>query len=188
MPRTAPLGINHIPIDTEWAESLVGLRLIVPNSWWPDFHDDQLNPGRIASINADEPRAYYFEVQLDGADHCYGMLYKSVLLYADIEQPGFDRFRLPDHCPGNPDDEVVRVALPSRSSLMTTTTNTPTGAPPGKPNGTGIDENVANGAVDDSTDYDDDSDDYDEFGYTKKERAKGTTKKRKAGRQRQGRR
>ncbi len=55
---------------------------------------------------------------------------------------------------------------------------TPTGAP-GKPNGMGIDENVANGAVDDYTDYDDDSDDYNEFGNTKKERAKSTMKKRK---------
>ncbi len=55
---------------------------------------------------------YYFEVELDdelGAH--YAMRYASVLLYADEGQPGFLRFRLPMLCPGNPDDEMVRVSV-----------------------------------------------------------------------------
>ena len=52
--------------------------------------------------------------------------------------------------------------------------NTPTGAPPGKPNGTGVDKNVANGAVDDNTDYNDDSDEYDKFRNNKKEKEEGS--------------
>ena len=55
MPRTSPLGINHIPINLEWVKLLVGLWLIVPNSWWPDYHKNQLNLDRIVSINFDEP-------------------------------------------------------------------------------------------------------------------------------------
>jgi hypothetical protein len=39
------------------------------------------------------------------------MRYDSVLLYADEGQPGFSRFRLPILCPGNPDDEIVRVRV-----------------------------------------------------------------------------
>jgi hypothetical protein len=112
MPCTSPLGINHISINPEWAKSLVGLWLLVLNSWWLDYHNDHLNPGHILLINFDKPQAYYFEVQLDGNDHCYGMLYKSVLLYVDMEQPGFDCFHLPDCCLGNPDDEMMQILMP----------------------------------------------------------------------------
>jgi hypothetical protein len=104
--------VRHIPIDSEWAEALVGLRLNIPNSWWPGFVDGGLNRGRIAAINFDALNAYYFEVELDdelGAH--YAMRYDSVLLYADEGQPGFSRFRLPMMCTGNPDDEVARVKV-----------------------------------------------------------------------------
>jgi hypothetical protein len=107
-----PTFIQHIPIDSEWAEALVGLRLNVPNSWWPGFVDDGLNRGRIAAINLDALNAFYFEVELDnelGAH--YVMHYDSVLLYADEGQPRFSRFRLPMLCPGNPDDKIVRVRV-----------------------------------------------------------------------------
>jgi len=107
-----PTFVQHIPIDSEWAEALVGLRLNVPNSWWPGFVDDGLNRGRISAINLHAPNAFYFEVELDnelGAH--YAMRYDSVLLYADEGQPGFSRFRLPVLCPGNPDDEIVRVRV-----------------------------------------------------------------------------
>jgi hypothetical protein len=89
-----PTFAQHIPIDSEWAEALVGLRLNVPNSWWPGFVDDGLNRGRIAAVNLDAPNAFYFEVELGnklGAH--YAMRYDSVLLYADEGQPGFSRFR-----------------------------------------------------------------------------------------------
>jgi len=107
-----PTFVQHIPIDSEWVGALVGLRLNVPNSWWPGFVDDGLNRGRIAAINLDAPNAFYFEVELNnelGAH--YTMRYDSVLLYADEGQPGFSRFRLPMLCPGNPDDEIVRVRV-----------------------------------------------------------------------------
>ena len=91
---------------------MVGLRLNVPNSWWPGFVDGGLNRGRIAAVNLDVPNEYYFEVELDdelGAH--YAMRYASVLLYADEGQPGFSRFCLPMLCPGNPYDEVARVRV-----------------------------------------------------------------------------
>jgi hypothetical protein len=70
------LGCHHIPINLEWAESLVGLWLIIPNSWWLAYNDDGFNLGRIAAINLDKPWAYYFQVQLDDNYYLYGMLYK----------------------------------------------------------------------------------------------------------------
>jgi len=63
-------------------------------------------------MNLDAPNAFYFEVELNnklGAH--YAMRYDSILLYADEGQPGFSHFRLPMLCPGNPDDEIVRVRV-----------------------------------------------------------------------------
>ena len=107
-----PTFVQHIPIDSEWVEALVGLRLNVPNSWWRGFVDGGLNRGRIATVNLDALNAYYFKVELNnklGAH--YAMCYDSVLLYTDEEQPGFLHFRLPMLCPGSPDDEMVRVKV-----------------------------------------------------------------------------
>jgi hypothetical protein len=38
------LGCHHIPINLEWIELLVGLQLIILNSWWPAYHDDVVLP------------------------------------------------------------------------------------------------------------------------------------------------
>ncbi len=53
-------------------------------------------------------RTNYFEVKLDDepGGH-YAMRYDSVLLYAEDDQPGFARFRLPSCFPANPDDEIL---------------------------------------------------------------------------------
>jgi hypothetical protein len=105
MPRTI---IQHVPIDSEWVEMLVGLRLNIPNKWWPGFRDGRLNQGKIAGITLDSLSSYYFQVELnDEPGVHYAMRYDSVLLYEDDEQPGFSRFCLPLCCPGNPEDEVA---------------------------------------------------------------------------------
>jgi hypothetical protein len=106
-----PTFVRRSPIDSEWAEALVGLRLNVPN-WWPGFVDGSLNRGRIAAVNLGAPNKFYFEVDLDdelGAH--YAMRYDSVLLYVDEGQPGFLQFCLPMLCPCNPVDKMVRVRV-----------------------------------------------------------------------------
>jgi hypothetical protein len=175
-----PTFVRRSPIDSEWAEALVGLRLNVPNSWWPGFVDGGLNRGRIAAVNLGAPNEFYFEVELDdelGAH--YAMRYDSVLLYADEGQPGFSRFRLPMLCPGNPDDEMVRVRVLR-----------------GKNGGTMVDDDftdkefVDEGGDEDDVDFFDsrddaieDADDADDGSYsegvpaTKRKREKGATTK-----------
>jgi hypothetical protein len=87
MPRTI---IQHFPIDSEWAETLVALHLNIPNKWWPGFHDGGLNQGKIAAITLDPSSSYYFQVELNDEPRAhYAMRYVSVLLYADDKQPGF---------------------------------------------------------------------------------------------------
>ena len=100
--------IQHIPINSEWVETLVGLRLNIPNKWWPGFRDGGLSQGKIAAITLDPSSSYYFQVKLDDEPGAhYAMRYDSVLLYADDKQPGFLQFCLPLCCPGNPEDEVA---------------------------------------------------------------------------------
>jgi hypothetical protein len=82
--------IQHVPIDSKWAEMLVGLHLNIPNKWWPGFHDGGLNQGKIAAITLHLSSSYYFRVELDDEPGVhYTVRYDSVLLCADKEQPGF---------------------------------------------------------------------------------------------------
>jgi hypothetical protein len=105
--------IQHIPINLEWAETLVGLRLNIPNNWWPDFDDGSLNQDHIAVINLNALSLYYFQVELvnEPGAH-YAMRYDSVLLYVDKNQPGFLRYCLPPRCPVNPDNKIAQVSVP----------------------------------------------------------------------------
>jgi hypothetical protein len=112
MPHTI---IPHVPIDLEWVETLAGLRLNIPNKWWPGFSNGGINRGKIAAINYNPPSLNYFEVELDDEpDAHYPMGYSSVLLYTDDKQPGFSQFCLPLCCPANPDDKIARVRVPPK--------------------------------------------------------------------------
>ena len=85
-----PIIIPHAPINSEWAETLVGLCLNIPNKWWPGFRDGGINRGKIAAINLDLSSSCYFEVELnDEPGAHYAMRYDSILLYADDKKPGF---------------------------------------------------------------------------------------------------
>jgi len=112
MPR---IIIPHVPINSEWAEMLIGLRLNIPNKWWPGFRDGGSNHGKISATNLNPSSSYFFEVELDNEPGAhYAMRYDSVLLYADDEQPGFAQFRLRLCCPANPDDKMARVQVPQK--------------------------------------------------------------------------
>ena len=110
MPHTI---IQHIPIDLEWVETLIGLHLNIRNKWWLCFHDGgRLNRGKIATINLDLSSLYYFQVELDNEPGAhYAIRYQSVLHYADDKQPGSSQFCLPSCCPGNPEEKVARVRV-----------------------------------------------------------------------------
>ena len=102
--------IQHIPIDSEWVETLVCLCLNIPNNWWPDFDNGGLNQGHFAVINLNVSSLYYFQLKLEDEPGVhYAMRYDSVLLlYGDKNQPGFSPYCLPSCCPGNPDEEIVQ--------------------------------------------------------------------------------
>ncbi len=98
---------------------MVGLRLNIPNTWWPWFSNGGINRGKIAAINYDPSSSYYFKDELDDEPGAhYAMRYSSVLLYVDDEQPGFSQFCLPSCCPANPDNEIAQVRVPPKNGWM----------------------------------------------------------------------
>ena len=106
-----------IPIDTEWAESLVGLRVKVPDSWWVNFDGGELNVGVIAAVDFTQPRQTYFQLEIDSElGAYYPMRYDSVFSFVDIEQEDFKRFRLPRYALANPEGEQVLIQRTSTST------------------------------------------------------------------------
>ena len=95
-------------IDPEWGESLVGLRMAVPLSWWLDYTGTELLLGKIAKFDGAAGPSFLLTVDDEPGD-TYAMRYDAVLAYAQVEHPTFGSFRLPDTMPEepSPDDTVV---------------------------------------------------------------------------------
>jgi hypothetical protein len=47
-------------IDTEWANSLVGLHVRVPDHWWVSFKTSNLNDGKIVSFDRVQKSGIYY--------------------------------------------------------------------------------------------------------------------------------
>ena len=77
---------NPMAIDREWAESLVGLRLKVPEHWWDGFSGNTESEGRIAEVDFEDAAERFFMLELDEEEGChYSMRHDAVLHYADVE-------------------------------------------------------------------------------------------------------
>ena len=61
----APVHAPDVTIDTYWAQSLTGLRIQVPDSWWPGYSDGELNSGEIVALDFAKPHEAYFQLLLD---------------------------------------------------------------------------------------------------------------------------
>ena len=114
----APIFPRPLPIDTEWAQSLVGLKMSVPTSWWQGCDGDDLNQGTIAAVDFTQSNQRYFQLLLgDDKDDAnedgdlrglyYPMRYDAVFLYSNDKQT--QRFRLLRRQVPTPDGEHVRV-------------------------------------------------------------------------------
>eukprot|EP00956_Cyclotella_meneghiniana_P001712 scaffold1870_cov73-Cyclotella_meneghiniana.AAC.3 len=80
---------NPISVDREWAESLVGLRMLVESRWWDGYDDGELNPGTIADVDFDD---------------------SAVLKYADETHRSYHTYKLPIGLLADPEDEEVTLA------------------------------------------------------------------------------
>lgn len=84
-------------IDKEWAESLIGLRLKVPGSWWKDEADKRrLFPCVVQQVDFEQDRRRYFQIKvLEEGDTLYPMRYDAVAGYADLDHDSTGSFQLP---------------------------------------------------------------------------------------------
>jgi hypothetical protein len=82
---TPPVG-KGVPINEEWAASLIGLRMQVPNLWWKGFEGDEiLNKGTIVGVDFNAAKLNYFQLELANEKGAYcAMQYDAVHLYADV--------------------------------------------------------------------------------------------------------
>ena len=72
------------PIDREWALTLPGLRVAVPECWWDGYNGSKLCKGRIAHVDFDAEGEKFFMLELDTERGAfYPMQYDAVLHYAD---------------------------------------------------------------------------------------------------------
>jgi len=81
-------------------QTLVGLKLNVPEHWWVDSRRKKLWKCIVESINLDDEYGRYFIIKCidDDALHrnCYPMSYEDIRKYMDVEQDKAFMFELPD--------------------------------------------------------------------------------------------
>ena len=72
------------PISIDWAESLVGLSMKVPEYWWDNYNSHKLCDGKIDSF---DPFTQKWNLLLDSKDDdaLYLIAYEAVYLYADFD-------------------------------------------------------------------------------------------------------
>ena len=90
-----------VAIDQNWALSLVGLRLKIPEVWWNGCTGNTLYAGRISAINVSDHRQRYFMLEMDTGEE-YPVRYDAVLRYADREHLTHSGFNLPEKPPADP--------------------------------------------------------------------------------------
>jgi hypothetical protein len=65
-------------IDSEWADSLAGLCMSVPDYWWKEYNSYNLNDGRIVSFDAATQKWLLLLDTIEDGDDLYPMSYKAV--------------------------------------------------------------------------------------------------------------
>jgi hypothetical protein len=83
-------------IDTEWANSLVGLHVKVPDSWWVSFKTSNLNDGTIVSFDSVNEKWNLLLDDKDDDDQ-YLMAYDALCEYSNKEHSTFNQYQLPYH-------------------------------------------------------------------------------------------
>ena len=90
--------VTTMVIDTEWAESLKGLSMKVPDNWWPGYTDQILHDGKIDSFDSTTQKWNY-------DDALYLMANNAVCEYSNKELSTFHEFQLHHQSVYEGDDE-----------------------------------------------------------------------------------
>ena len=106
-----PVLSKPVAIDQEWAATLIGLRLKVPERWWAGCTGSKLFHGKIIAIDFSDDAKRYFKFEPDSEKGAhYPIRYDAVLHYADEDHQSYSKFLLPSVPPAAPvPGEAVRV-------------------------------------------------------------------------------
>jgi hypothetical protein len=92
-------------IDTEWATSLVGLAMRVPDHWWESYNGNELHDGSIISFDVASQKWNLLLDDQDDDDE-YLMAYDAVCEYCNKQHSTFNRYQLPYEVVVEGDDEI----------------------------------------------------------------------------------
>ncbi|KAL3797757.1 hypothetical protein ACHAW5_007544 [Stephanodiscus triporus] len=83
---------TSLAINREWAALLRGLRMNVPDNWWPGFAGNNLNGGVIARVDLDIVTNNHFQLELDNEPGSfYAMRYDAVaIIVEDVNEDDDD--------------------------------------------------------------------------------------------------
>ena len=101
-------------IDTEWAESIIGLRLKVPTNWWARLSGTDLHDGKIVSFD-EAKQKWNFVCDLEPEEVPYLMAYGAVYKYVDVSTSTFSRYVLPSDPMRGDGGEAIGIT--TRSSI-----------------------------------------------------------------------
>jgi len=104
--------IQSLPIDQVWAESLVGLRLKVPGSWWHgEPRKRHLFACKVAKVDFTKENRKYFQIDvLEESGVLWPMRYDAVAGYVDTEHDTFKNFQVPEEEVPDPANERAQVS------------------------------------------------------------------------------
>ena len=97
--RSASVKYENKEAKKKLLESLIGLKLNVPEYWWHGRRGIKKWKCVVESINLNDGNGRYFIIKCtedEGNDDCYPMAYAAICAYADEEQDNFSSFDLPD--------------------------------------------------------------------------------------------
>jgi len=105
-------------IDPQWAQTLMGLPMSIPEHWWSGCKGNTLFKGRIVGINCRDTSERYFVFECEDGDDDYSndegeqfpIRYDDVYHYTDSDHTNYSKFNLPVIPPAAPlPNETVRV-------------------------------------------------------------------------------
>jgi hypothetical protein len=82
-------------ISVEWAESLVGLSMKVPEYWWDGCNGYKHHDGKIDSFDIDSQKWNLLLDAIRDEDVPYLMTYSAVSMYADEDSSTLEEYQLP---------------------------------------------------------------------------------------------
>jgi hypothetical protein len=102
-----PRRNNIVPsINVEWAKSLIGLSMRVPDHWWDGYKGHKLRDGKIHSFDTECKKWNLLLDTQDDDDDLYLMNYNAVCEYSDEDSSTFHEYHLTYHAVRDGDEEI----------------------------------------------------------------------------------